>query len=233
IAADFLRHHGAFLAGVLDDQPQRLFESALHDVDTDLLIPLGLEFTERRDTADQSYAAAWNDALLDGSFGGVHGVLDASLLLFHLGLGCRAHLDLSHAAHQLGQPLLQFLAVVVGSGVFDLGAELLHAAFDRGALSIALHDGGVVLVHRDFLGPAKVLEPHVFQFDAQVFRDSLAAGQNSDILQHGLAAVAKAWGFDGGAVQRSTQLVDDQRGQRFAFDFLRHDQQRLAGLGNL
>src|SRR5208337_1514495 len=67
IGADFLCHHRAFLAGVLDDQAQRLFESALHDVDADLLITLGLEFTERRDAADQSYAAAWNDAFLDSS----------------------------------------------------------------------------------------------------------------------------------------------------------------------
>ena len=39
--------------------------------------------------------------------------------------------------------------------------------------------------------------------------------------------------LNGCDLQRSTQLVDDQRGQRFAFNVLRYDQQRLAALGDL
>ena len=42
-------------------------------------------------------------------------VLEAVLLLFQLGLGGRADLDDRDAAGQLGQPLLQLLAVVVTS----------------------------------------------------------------------------------------------------------------------
>jgi ABC-2 type transport system permease protein len=46
----------------------------------------------------------------------VQRVLDAVLLLLELDLGGRADLDHRHAAGQLGQPLLQLLAVVVGVG---------------------------------------------------------------------------------------------------------------------
>src|SRR6185503_11924037 len=55
--------------------------------------------------------AARHDALLEGRAGGLQRVLDAMLLLLHLGLGGSANLDHRDAAGQLGQPLLQLLAV--------------------------------------------------------------------------------------------------------------------------
>ena len=81
--------------------------------------------------AQQRDAAAGDDAFFDRRLGGVHRVLDARLLLLHLGLGRRADLDHRHAADQLRQPLLQLLAVVVGRRVLDLRADLLDASLDR------------------------------------------------------------------------------------------------------
>ena len=66
-----------------------------------------------RNGVDQRHAAAGDDALLDRRAGRAQGVLDAVLLLLQLGLGRGADLDDGHAAGQLGQPLLQLLAVVV------------------------------------------------------------------------------------------------------------------------
>ena len=79
----------------------------------------------------QGHAAARHDAFLDGGLGRVHRILDARLLLLHLGLGGGPDLDDRHPAHELGEPLLQLLAVVVGRRVLDLRAELLDAALDR------------------------------------------------------------------------------------------------------
>ena len=67
----------------------------------------------------------------------------------------------------------------------------------------------------------------------RVFGDGLAAGQDRDVLQHGFAAIAEARSLDGRDLQRATQLVDDESGERFAFDVFGDDQQRLAALGNL
>jgi hypothetical protein len=67
------------------------------------------------------------------------------------------------------------------------------------------------------------------QLDAEVFGDGLAAGEDGDVLQHGLAAIAEARSLDGSDVQRATQLVDDEGRERFAFDILSDDEQRLAG----
>ena len=70
--------------------------------------PVGLQFVECGDGANQRHTAARNNAFLDRRFGGVHGIFDASFLFLHLGLGCRAHLDLGDAADQLGEPFLSF-----------------------------------------------------------------------------------------------------------------------------
>jgi hypothetical protein len=49
----------------------------------------------------------------DGRAGGAQGVLDAVLLFLQLGLGGSADADDGDAAGQLGQALLQLLAVIV------------------------------------------------------------------------------------------------------------------------
>ena len=88
----------------------------------------------------------------------MHRVLDARLLLLHLGFGRRADLDDRDAADELREPLLQLLAVVVRGRVLDLRANLLDAAFDRGRGAGALDDRRVVLVDRDLLGLAEVVQ---------------------------------------------------------------------------
>ena len=183
--------------------------------------------------ADESNAAAGDDAFLDRRAGGVHGVLNASLLLLHLGLGCGADLDDGDAADQLGEALLELLAVVVGGGLVDLVADLLDAAFDGLGVALAFDDGGVVLVDGDALGAAEVLELHVLELDAEVFGDGLAAGEDGDVLKHGLAAIAEAGGLDGRDLERATELVDDEGGEGVAVDVFRDDDEGLAGLHGL
>ena len=90
------------------------------------LLVVDLELLERRLRADERHAAAGDDALFDGRAGRVERVLDAGLLLLHLGLGRRADLDHRDAADELRQALLELLAVVVAGGVLDLRADLLR-----------------------------------------------------------------------------------------------------------
>ncbi len=60
----------------------------------------------------------------------------------------------------------------------------------------------------------------------------LAIGQDGDVFQDRLATVAEARRLDGGDLDDAADGVDHQGGQRLALDFLGHDQQRLAGLGD-
>src|SRR3989454_10591629 len=212
-----LYDHAALEAGVLDDLTDRLLERPLDNHGAHLLVALELlEIVDGLRAAQQGHAAARNDAFLHRGAGRVERVLDAGLLLLHRGLGRGADLDDGHAAGQLGQPLLQLLAVVVARRLLDLGADLLDAALDRGRLAGALDDRGVVLVHDHLLRLAEILELDVLELDAEILGDGLATGEGRDVFQHGLAAVAAARRPYGAGVRRAAELVDDQGGQRLA-----------------
>ena len=192
-----------------------------------------LQVAEGRGGADQGGAAAGDDAFLDGGAGGVQGVLDQGLALLHLGLGGGADVDLGDAAGELGEPLLELLAVVLAVGLGDLAADHLGPALDLVGRAGPFDDRGVLAVDRDLLGAAQVGELDVLEVDAQVLEDRLAAGQDGDVAEHGLAAIAVAGGLDGRDLEDAAQLVDDQGRQRLALDVLGDDQERLVGLGDL
>ena len=180
--------------------------------------------------AQKRHAAARQDAFLDGRAGRMHGVIDPILALLHLDLARPADPDDRDAAGELGQPLLQLLAIVVGGGLLDLGLDLADAAFDVGLLAGAVDDGGVLLLDGQLLGAPQHGERDVLELDAEVLADGLATGQDRDVLQHGLAAIPEAGRLDGRDLEAAAQLVDHQRRERLALDLLGDDHQRLGGL---
>ena len=97
----------------------------------------------------------------------------------------------------------------------------------------AVDDRGVLLGDLDPLGLAQVGQLHLLERQADFLGDDLAAGQDGDVLEHGLATVTEARRLDGDDLEDAADRVDDQRRERFAFDFLGDDQQRTAGLGHL
>ena len=121
---------------------------------------------------------------------------------------------------------LSYSEVVSSIWARELGA----AALDVFLLAGAVDNRGVVLVDADFLGPAERIERDRLELDAEVLADHLTAGQDREVFEHRLAAVAKARRLDRGHLEAAAQLVDDQRGQRLALDVLGDDQQRVAAL---
>src|SRR4030081_429826 len=162
----------------------------------------------------------------------MHRVVDAILALLDFDFGRAADADHRDAARELGQTLLELLTVVVRGGFLDLRLDLVDAGFDVGLLASAVDDGGVLLVDHHLLGATEHGERDVLHFDAEIFRDRLTAGQHRDVLQHRLAAIAAARSLDGGNLEAATQTVDDEGGERFAFDVFRNDDKRLAGLNH-
>ena len=161
------------------------------------------------------------------------GVLDASLLFLHLGLGRGTDVDDGHAASQLGEALLEFFAVVVAGGLFDLTADLVNPALDLGVLAMTFDDRGVFFLDQHALGAAQVGQLEAVQLDAEVFGDQTTTGEDGDVFHHGLAAITEARSLDGADVDGATELVHHEGGQGFAFDLFGDDQQGLAGLGHL
>src|SRR5579872_1080211 len=229
-----LRHHDRALhAGVQRDPAGRLGQRALHDPDAGRLVTLAAQVAQVGGHVHQGCAAPGDDALLDGGPGGGDGVLQAVLLLLQLHLGGGTGPQHADPAGQLGQPLLQLLAVPVGVGVLDLGPDLPDPVLDLGLVARAVHDRGVVLGDDDPAGAAQGLQADRLQLDADLLADHGAAGQDGHVGQHGLAAVAEAGRLHRDHVEQAADLVDHQGREGLALDVLGHDQQRPLDLRDL
>ena len=77
-------------------------------------------------------------------------------------------------------------------GHADLGADLRHAVSDGLLVAGTVDDGGVLLGDLDLAGTAEHVDRGVLELVAELFGDDLAAGQDCDILQHFLTAIAEA-----------------------------------------
>src|SRR3954453_2958893 len=217
--------------GVDRDLASRPGQRLAHDLDAGLLVVVrGLDALQLFGGAQQSDAAARYDAFFNRCTGRMHCVIHAILALLDFDFGRAADADHRDAACELGQTLLQLLTVVVRGGLLDLRLDLRHARLDVGLLAGAVDDRGVFLVDHHLLGATEHGERDVLHLDAEIFRDRLTTGQNRDVLQHGLAAIAEARSLDGRDLQTTAQTVHDKRGQSLAFDVFRDDDQRLAGL---
>ena len=82
----------------------------------------------------------------------------------------------------------------------------------------------------DAAGAAEVGDLRVLELAAHVLGDEGAAGEDGDVLEDRLAAVAEARGLDGERVDRAAQLVDDERGERLAVDVVGDDDDVLRHL---
>jgi hypothetical protein len=240
-------HKRAILAGILRDLPRRHLDGATHDLDASALVAIvRLDAVERLQGAQQRHAAAGQDALLNRGAGRMHGRR-------RRGPCVPSPRPRSHRrrGRELGQPLLQLLAVIIGGRLLDLRLDLRDARLDVLLLAGAVDDGGVLLLDHHLLGARVELEdPYVLihekklsglqtmlplleailKLDAEVFGDRGAAGEDGDVLEHGLAAIAEAGRLHRRDLEAATQLVDHQCGKRLALDVLGNDQQRLAGL---
>ena len=210
------------------------FDGAADDVHTShFIVVSGLDVGEDLAHADEGSAAARDDAFFNSSAGGVQGVFHAVLLFLHLNFSSGTDTDDGHATDQLGQTFLELLTVVIGSGVVDLIADLLHAFLDLFLAAEAVNDGGVFLLDLDALGLAEFVEGQVLDLGAGVIGSDDTAGKGGDILEHGLAAVTKAGSLDGDNLKGATDLVHDQGGKGFAFHVLSDDEEGLVDLGDL
>ena len=82
-------------------------------------------------------------------------------------------------------------------------------------------------------GTAQILDGYAVQLAANFLGNNLAAGEDSNILQHSLAAVAKARSLDSQSLEGTAELVYNDGSQSLAVQILGNDYQLLAHLDNL
>ena len=126
-----------------------------------------------------------------------------------------------------------FSLFVVGGGVLGLVAYLADAGLYVELGAAAVDEGCVVLVGDDATAGAEVGDHDRIEAATRFATYHLAAEQNGHIVQNCLAPLAEGWGLDGDAVERAAQVVDDQRGERFALDVLGDDDQISGHLRRL
>src|SRR4029077_13549323 len=137
-------------------------------------------------------AATGDHALLDAGPGRREGVLDPVLLLLELDLRRGADLQDGDPTGQLGEALLELLTVEVRGGVLDLELDLADARLDGVLGPLALHDGCGVLGRGHSACLTQVLDLNAVELAADFLADDSRAGQDRDVLEHCLAAVAEA-----------------------------------------
>src|SRR5258707_3784128 len=150
----------------------------------------------------------------------MRGILHASLLLLHLGLGRGADIDYGDTTGELSQPLLQFFAIIVRSGFLDLTPDLVNSALDIFGRTFALNYRRVFFVDGHALGSAQIIQRDVFELDPNVLGYTTAARPDCNVFQHRLAPVTESRGLNSCDLKRATQLVYYERRQSFAFDVL-------------
>ena len=225
-------HNRTVLAGVLGDGAEGCGEHIEDQAGAVLFVAIQLELLNHLVAPQKCHSAAGHDALINRGPRGCQGVIDQVLAFLHRRLGGGSDVDLSHSAGELRQPLLQLLDVVLALGHLDLLPNLLGPPVDLGFLAGSLDHRGVLSVDDDLADGAELIDGDVFELDAEVLEDGLAAGQHGDVFHLGLAAVAVAGGLDGGDLENASELVDDQGRQSLTLDILGDDQQRLSRFGN-
>ena len=177
-ATDLFVDDGAFFAGVLNDLAQAL-QCATDDVHTDLLVrsPSPWRCTGSRAPLqhEPTLHRCRERYLLNCRARRVHGILNTSLF-FHFGLGCGA--DPITANRRPTWRAALAISRSVGR-VSSIRARNTLTGLRYPTVCRAFNDVVLSLVDRDLLG-ARVFELDVLEFDAEVFANHAAAGQDGN-----------------------------------------------------
>ena len=121
--------HRALQAGVCSNLAHRLFQRFQHNLHAGFLIGVirRKKLLNCGDRVDQRNTAAGYNAFFHSSLGRSKRILDAELLLLHLGFSSGANMDDRNATGELCKALLQLLTVKIGRGLFDLNLDLVDA----------------------------------------------------------------------------------------------------------
>src|SRR6185437_13345769 len=224
----------AFETAVANDLTEGLFERAFNDRDTGGFVFVNaLELFQGFNRADIRDTAAGNDTFFNCSAGSVQGVVDAVFLFFHFYFGSSTYVENGYTAGQFGQTLLQLFLIVIGSGGFDLGLDLVDAGRDLVFFTLSTNDRGVVFVDTYRCRSAQIAQISAFQFITLLFADHDTLGEDRDVLEHFLAAVAKAGSLNGSHLDGTPKFIDYEGSECFTFEVFGNDHQRTAALCNL
>ncbi len=200
-----LNDYRTFTSGIIGDLTNRFFKSSEQNISAKRLLTFYVKCGKCFEASEISNATTRNNAFFDSSTGCVQCIFNSRLLLFHLNLSCSTNIDDSNTANQFGKSLLQFLTIIVRSGILNLGTDLLDTSGKLLFITGAVNKRGVVFIDDNALTGAEVIDGDIFKFDAEIFGDNLTTGENGDILEHRLATITKTRSFNGSHTEGAAQ----------------------------
>ena len=130
------------------------------------------------------------------------------LLLFEFNFGVCANLDDTNSTSKLCYALLQLLAIPLRVGGSEFIANLVNAICNFSLISCAIDDRGCIFGDNNATRLTKKIKRYLIKLEADLRSDDLTTGQDRNILQHCLAAIAKTRGFNSGRSECSAHAID-------------------------
>ena len=160
----------------------------------------------------------------------MQGIVDPVFLFFHFNFRSCSDIQDGNTTWQFCQTFFQFFFIIVGSRIFNQFLDLLDSLLNKFFFTGPFDNRRIFFVDAYFVCTTQHIDSQVFQFHSFVFRSDNTSGQDSDIFQHFFPAVTESRSFYCCNLQRTSQTVDHQSSQCFAFDILGDDQQGTTWL---
>src|SRR5450631_3278183 len=133
-AANTFNDNRTVASTVCGELANGLFQGAAQDHRTRCGITRQVQVIKSLDSVQQSDATTGDHAFFDTGAGGGECILDTCLTIFQFNFGASADFNNGNTTGQFCQALLQFLAVVIAGGIFDLGFDLAYAILNIGSI---------------------------------------------------------------------------------------------------
>mmetsp|Transcript_16847 Transcript_16847/g.37125 ORF Transcript_16847/g.37125 Transcript_16847/m.37125 type:complete len:842 (+) Transcript_16847:26-2551(+) len=222
-----LHNNDTLLPGVLHNGRDGHLQGLLHDILPDVLVEVGeLKVLQHFRGVEERGAAARHDPLLHRGPRGVQRVVQAVLHLTYLHFGGATHLDHRDATGELCEALLELVALIRGARTLNGSLDLLAAGLDLILRTCTVQDHGVILGEGDGLcGAEHAGREGVVELPARLLAHQLRTEEHGEVLHHGLAMVAEAWGLHRRHLQATAQLVHNHGRQGLSLDILGDDEE--------
>ncbi len=113
---------------------------------------------------------------------------------------------------------MQFFAVKIRGCFLDLNFELPDALLDLFAGTMPFDNNRFFFADAHLTGATEHGDVGALEFESKLLGNNLGLSEDSDVLQHGFAAITKPGCLYRDASKGAAQLVDDECGKRFAVD---------------
>ena len=144
-------------------------------------------------------------------------VFHTKLCFFHFCFCRCSDTNYCHSACKFCKSFLQLLSVKVRCRFLNLSLDLSNPCIDCGFFSHTVYDGSVFFLNLYGLCTSKLIQCRLFQIQSQFLRYHFTTCQDRNVTQHFFSSVTISRCLYRNDIERTTQFVDNECGESFAF----------------